>query len=179
METCNHVPDDAELIQCIVDGDATAADLLVDRYQQMLFSFLCRLSTNQADAEDIFQEVWLRVIRYCRSFQKDKKFKSWLFQIAVNCTRDYFSQRRTTMPMLEDIATEQPHDWKRLEDRELARTILGKVPLPQREVLLLRYFHDMKEKEIAVVLNIPIGTVKSRLHNILHYLKEFYGSDHE
>ena len=174
------VPGDEALMMRVARGDDNSADLLVRRYQQPLFAFLYRLTVNQADAEDLFQETWLRTIRYRHTFDPTKKFSTWLFQIAVNCTRDFFHKKpAATVAMQEDISIAGDHEMRRLEDQELAAMIVERLPLPQREVLVLRYFHHLKEKEIAELLDVPLGTVKSRLHKIMHHLQQFYGESDE
>ena len=168
-------PKDETLMSRVVAGDASAADALVQRYQHTLFSFLYRLTLNTADTEDLFQETWLRLLRYRNTFRIGSKFSTWLFQIAVNCTRDLLSHKMPAVPVKDDMAvsaadiTDQP-----LENRDNVAAIVEHLPLPQREVLVLKYFHDMKETEIAALLEIPLGTVKSRLHNAMACVRRFY-----
>ena len=174
------VPADEALMMRVACGDDASANILVKRYQQPLFAFLYRLIVNQADAEDLFQETWLRTIRYRHTFDPTKKFSTWLFQIAVNCTRDFFRKKpAATVSMQEDIPIAGDHGIRLLEDQELAAAIVDRLPLPQREVLVLRYFNHLKEKEIAELLDVPLGTVKSRLHKVMHYLQQFYGESDE
>lgn len=169
---------DEELMMRLAHGDAGAADLLVARYKNMLFAFLYRLTTNRSDAEDLFQETWLRVVRYRHTYRAPKKFSTWLFQIAVNCTRDFYKSTVKAKTLDGESALLSTEDGRHLEDRELTAMLMRQLPLPQREVIMLRYFHDMKETEIADLLEIPLGTVKSRLHKSLLYLKAHYGDEY-
>ena len=156
----------------IAKGDQRAVPLLLERYRKALFAFLYRITVNQADAEDLFQETWMRVVRYGRTFDPQKKFSTWLFQIAVNCTRDFFKQKSPETALENEISVDM--DLRGMENQEMVEQIMRKMPLPYREILALRYFHDMKEKEIADLLGIPLGTVKSRLHKTLAHLREIY-----
>ncbi len=158
-------------------GNTQAADILLQRYKGPLFSFLYRLTVNQSDSEDIFQETWLRVIRYAHTFQKQKKFSTWLFQIATNCTRDFFRRKKETVPLEENIELIAQNKQPTFENKQWATMLVKKLSLSQREVVILKFFHQKKEREIAEILNIPLGTVKSRLHKAVNYLREMGGNN--
>ena len=163
---------DETLMQQVISGNAKAADTLLGRYKKPLYSFIFRMTVNESDSDDLFQETWLRVIRYCRTFDAQKKFSTWLFQIAANCTRDFFRSKKNFVsleeaPPVVHVDTEKSS----LENSEWARRLMKNLPVYQREVVVLKFFHSKKEREIAEILDIPVGTVKSRLHKAMNYLK--------
>ncbi|BBM82306.1 RNA polymerase sigma factor [Candidatus Uabimicrobium amorphum] len=165
---------DETLMQQVISGDSKAADALLERYKKPLYSFIFRMTVNESDSDDLFQETWLRVIRYCRTFNPQKKFSTWLFQIAANCTRDFFRNKKNFVS-LEEAPPAVHEEKSSLENSEWARKLMKNLPVYQREVVVLKFFHSKKEREIAEILDIPIGTVKSRLHKAMNYLKGMHG----
>ena len=149
-------------------GDSQALAALIGRYRGPLYAFLWRRAGDGAD--DLFQESWIRVSRARDRFDRSRRFSTWLFQIANNLCRDRWrrldARRRALDGLREEMrasgrdaapAPELPPD-----DRLSGR--LDALPDRLREVLVLRHYHELGEAEIAEVLGIPRGTVKSRLH---------------
>ncbi len=159
---------DEALMKRLAEGDGAALDRLIDRWRARLFSFLLRRNAGDR-AEDLFQETWLRVVRSHASFDRRQRFATWFFGIANNLCRDEARRRavraRSTAAFASDSA-ETPLDL-RLD----ARRRLAALPDRLREVLVLRYFEDLGEREIADVVGIPAGTVKSRLHAAVRALR--------
>ena len=153
---------DEALAQRLALGDESAFAELLARYGQPLAGFLHR-HTGGRDVEDLYQETWLRVVRAAAQFDASKRFSTWLFQIAVNLCRDW--HRRAPPETVADADPGSVDD--RLDDRLDAQSLLALLPEPQREVLILRYYHDLSEEEIARIVECPRGTVKSRIHNAL------------
>ncbi|MFN8641114.1 MAG: sigma-70 family RNA polymerase sigma factor [Candidatus Binatia bacterium] len=121
--------------------------------------------TGGRDVEDLYQEVWLRVVRAAERFDGGRRFSTWLFQIALNLTRDW--RRR---PPAEPSDADAPADAAapaRTDAGIDVERLLARLPEAQREVVALRYLHDLSEEEVALVLDIPRGTVKSRLHHAI------------
>jgi RNA polymerase sigma-70 factor (ECF subfamily) len=155
-------------------GDATAFELLLQRYRQRLFAFLSRRSAPQR-SEDLFQETWLRVVRARESFDPARRFSTWLFQIANNLCRD--GARRSALEAREqaqlqsDAAAPSGTGVAALDAKLEAQQRLARLPERLREVLVLRYFEDLGEREIAEIVGVPPGTVKSRLHAAVRALR--------
>lgn len=175
--------DDEQLVDFFRRGQDEAFELLVTRYRHELFHFLVRFVGNRASAEDIFQEAFLQVHQSIASFDVERRFKPWLFTIAANKARDYLrrsSQRQTAAlsakigdgdddsPEFLDLMEADlpmPHEHVAREElRERVRNVAMSMPEHLREILLLAYFHKLPYKDIADMLGIPLGTVKSRLH---------------
>lgn len=162
---------DEDLMARVAAGDATAFTELCRRYERPLYRFLVR-HTGETDAEDLYQESWLHVVRAASRFDPGRRFSTWLFQIAVNVARDAHRKRR---PEARDPAVleEVVGDSRGLDAAEAgidARTLLAALPEAQRTVLILRYYHDMSETDVAAIVGCPPGTVKSRLHQAMRTL---------
>jgi len=162
------MPTDEELVGRLAGGDESALRELLQRYERPLASFIHRHTAGR-DVEDLFQETWWRVVRHARRFDPARRFSTWLFQIAVNLCRDW--HRRTPQApqeLADDLAA--PDTRARSEAGADARRLLAELPEAQREVIVLRYFHDFSEEQTADILGCPKGTVKSRLHHALAHL---------
>lgn len=175
---------DEQLLADYLAGDQSAFAELVRRYQQELFAFLQRFVADRAMAEDLFQETFIQVHRNARSFDPERKFRPWLFTIAANKARDYLrsSGRRsvqsldntagadeatTFLDLMESDAPPPAETLTTAEDIAKVQQVLAELPAIYREVLLLSYFHHFAYKQIAEMLGVPLGTVKSRLHAAL------------
>ena len=182
---------DEQLLEAYRFGEKTTFSQLVDRYQRELFHFLVRFLGDRAAAEDIFQETFLQVHQSAEQFDPTRRFRPWLFTIAANKARDLMRSqaRRPTNPLQASISpgdddsgqfldlmqsTDQMPS-EPMEQEELQRMVQGAVmnmPDHLREILLLSYFHQFPYKQISDILNIPLGTVKSRLHAAVAYFAD-------
>ena len=153
---------------CVQAGDPQALAALIDRWRAPLYAFLWRRVGDGAD--DLFQESWIRVSRARDRFDRSRRFSTWLFQIANNLCRDRWRRqgvRRRALDALRDEAQASGQDHvpaPELPGEDRLRRQLDRLPERLREVLVLRYYQDLGEAEIAEILDIPRGTVKSRLH---------------
>lgn len=158
---------DEELVRRLARGSEEALAQLMRRFERPLAHFLFR-QTGGRDVEDLYQETWLRVVRSASSFQSGKRFSTWLFAIAVNLCRDFLRrQRRAPQVATVEERGSASSELARAEAGLDATKLLARLPDEQREVLILRYYHDLSEGEIAEIAAVPRGTVKSRLHNAL------------
>jgi RNA polymerase sigma-70 factor (ECF subfamily) len=163
---------DEQLVGQVAAGSEAALAELLRRYERPLASFLFR-HTGGRDVDDLFQEAWIRVVQNATRFDRERRFSTWLFQIAINLCRDWHRRDR---PASELGEAADHTDWLvRIEDRVDTARLLARLPEPQREVLLLRYFSDLTEREVAEALGCPVGTVKSRMHNALAQLNAWAG----
>ena len=153
---------DEDLIGDVARGDEPAFRELLRRYERPLGHFIYR-HTGGRDVEDLYQETWLRVFRHAARFDRGKRFSTWLFHIAVNLCRDWY--RRAAPEPSDDSAIAPTTDVARTEAQLDASRLLARLPEAQREVVILRFFHDLTEDEVAQIVDCPRGTVKSRLHN--------------
>lgn len=165
---------------CVQAGDPQALAALIDRWRGPLYAFLWRRAGDGAD--DLFQESWIRVARARDRFDRSRRFSTWLFQIANNLCRDRWRRldaRRRALDSFEEETRVSGRDVAEPllpADTRLARR-LEALPERLREVLVLRYYQDQSEAEIAEILGIPRGTVKSRLHAAVRAARELLKED--
>lgn len=162
-------------MQAVANGDPRAFAALSARWSRPLHAFLHRASGGR-EVDDLYQETWLRVVRGARGFDPARRFSTWLFQIALNLTRDR-ARRFTPEPVADatlDVAAAAASDPRThtdaLDAALDARRLLAALPEPQREVVLLRVLQDVGEEETAEIVGCPRGTVKSRLHHAMERL---------
>ena len=175
---------DEALLENYRQGDHRAFQELFSRYRNELLHFLIRFLGSRAAAEDVFQETFLQIHISADTFDTDRRFKPWLFTIAANKARDHHRKhgRRTPMSLSASISGPSGDDGRRfvdlLEDdlpgpdaplldserSRIVKTVVDALPPHLREILLLSYFQRMSYNQIAETLEIPLGTVKSRLH---------------
>ena len=163
---------DAELVRQLAEGDEDALRELLGCFERPLSHFIAR-HTGDRDVEDLYQETWLRVVREAGRFDPQRRFSTWLFQIAVNLCRD--RHRRTSHRETARSPGAGPDpggQYAAVEARLDLGRLLAHLPEAQREVLILRYYHDCSEADVAEILGCPKGTVKSRLHQALARLTE-------
>ena len=167
--------------------DAGLLDELIVRYQHRLLRYLLYLTSNREMAEDLFQEVWMRVLVRGGQFNGQARFDTWLFTIARNLVID--QRRKRTMssldelfegnsdddrPMSFEVADDEPTPFDRfanLEDRQRIAAALMELDTLNREVLVLRFHEELSLEEIAKVTRAPLSTVKSRLYRGLAAIK--------
>lgn len=174
---------DEQLLADYRDGDGRGFEQLVQRYQRELYHFLVRFMGDRVLADDVFQETFLQVHQSANQFDSSRRFRPWLFTIAANKARDMIrsNNRRQTTALQATIAptdegggefidlisstTDLPSEpMERQELQQKVQRTVSVMPEHLREILLLSYFHQFPYKQISDMLDIPLGTVKSRLH---------------
>ena len=167
---------DAHLIGLIVNGDAEAVRPLIERYQRPLAALLQRALGRTPEVDDVFQETWMRVVRSAHRYDPAQRFSAWLFAIAWNLVKDRWSRRVDTADVdLTAMASPERSPEERVvaADRaERVRDMVARLPERLAQAILLRYFEELSEQEVAERLGIPVGTVKSRIHYGLKLMRE-------
>ena len=182
-----HEPSDEELVQRLKAGDGLAFGLLVKRFERPLYAFLVRMVKDRHAAEDLFQETFVKIMKGISGFQDGRPLKPWVFTIALNLARNLFRKRdrRGSMYSLDAAggagdggdqslaaalaaAGETPLTAaERQEASQRVREAVDQLPGVGREALVLFYFQGLRQEEISQVLDVPVGTVKSRIHNAM------------
>lgn len=170
----NSTPDEL-IARQLKHGQAAALDVLMERHYAPLYRYLYRLlHGDRALAEDLAQETFLRALRGIGGYHENRPFKPWLYAIATHLARDHFARAETrrahAMPDDADddhpafaVADEPDAALIAHDEQQAVIAALASLPDGQREVLILHFYHEMRLAEIAAVLNVPVGTVKSRL----------------
>jgi RNA polymerase sigma-70 factor (ECF subfamily) len=156
-------------------GDKEAFEDLIHQWEARLFYYIRRLTPTEEDAWDVLQKVWLAVIGGIKTLQDGRLLPIWLFRIARNSAASQFRSGRVDREFREypqDLSDiEQPDQDFTPEDAEQVHSALDKLALPFREVLTLFFLQGLSVVEIARVVDIPEGTVKSRLHHAKRALR--------
>ena len=171
---------DAELVARALAGSQEAFRLLVTRFERPVYALVLRMVHDQATAEDLAQEVFVKAFRRLDSYDPSRKLASWLFKIAHNTTIDHLRRneldvvplttpedddRGDLLSILADSASENPAAAAERRDmgRALSRAIASLRP-EYRSTVLMRYVDDLSYQEIVEVTGLPLGTVKTNLH---------------
>jgi RNA polymerase sigma-70 factor (ECF subfamily) len=186
------VGDLTQLVERAQALDPAAYDRLVELYGRRVHGFLLRMTGRPEDAEDLLQEVFLRLVRMLPNYSHEGNFEGWLFRIAANLGRDHIRRlRRSPIVATFSQAVEgQEHDdgdrrWEEADEstppdggmllgEQLDRMqwALGELSAPEREVVLLRYFSSMSFAQIAEAMGTPLGTALARSHRGLTKLRQ-------
>ncbi len=178
-----NAPTDEQLLQDHIEGKNSSFELLVRRHSQELYLFVLRFTGASGMAEDVVQETFFQVHRSATQFDPKRRFKPWLFTIGANKARDHLRRvsRRREVPLDAHVSGAEdagqrfvdllagddvlPEDDLALDEkRRLVRSLLESMPDKLREVLVLAYYHRFPYRDIAEIVDVPLGTVKSRLH---------------
>ncbi len=159
--------EDQELVVRVKEGDPDAINAIVEAYKGPLYAFILRMTGDRDRADDLFQDTWLRAVKYVRNFRGDSKLSTWLFQIALNLVRDSErKKKRWHMEPIDDFSQSLSHapdvDPIRMLQAGQVRQMVDELPVKMREVVILRYYHELNDREISEIAGCPEGTVKSR-----------------
>lgn len=170
------MPNDADLLTRIARGDTAALTALYERFGERLYAFLRRLARDEGTAEEILQDTLFAVWRSAGAYQGRSSVSTWLFGVA---RRQAHNRLRGEPPPPagepRDLAEPVPGPEERVLGDDWLQGALGMLPLAHREVAVLHFLCDLGCQEIAEVLDIPLGTVKSRLHHARAKLRESLG----
>lgn len=176
MPTDEYDPD-VELVHRMAMGETQALDDLYARHGGAILGFLISRLSNRQLAEEILQDVMLAAWRNARAFRGDSKVKTWLLVIARNRAINVQRKRSLDMVQLNESFNYQSEDTGPMEkmvkqsNREAVQEAIQQLPEAQKEVLILVFYHQLSGPEVAEVLGISQGTVKSRLHRAKDQLK--------
>lgn len=185
---------DEQLLAEHLSGVSGAFDKLVAKYATELYGFLCRFVANASAAEDLVQETFIQVHTAAATFDRSRAFKPWLYTIAANKGRDFLRSRGRRQELsidapageadglspaqnLEADDERQSAQIERIETQERVRALVNRMPEHLRLILMLGYFQQLSYAEIAEVLGIPVGTVKSRLHAAVNQFERLWRSE--
>jgi RNA polymerase sigma-70 factor (ECF subfamily) len=198
-ETWARKSDEELLLEHRLRRSRAAFEELVRRYERELYSYLRRYLSDATLAEDVFQATFLQLYLKAEQFEEGRKVRPWLYTIATNQAID--AQRRNRRhkmvsldrrghnheghdsvgSLLDLLTSKEPGATDNLETderRQWVQQAIAQLPDPLREAVLLVYYQGLKYREAAAVLNIPVGTVKSRMHAAILKLNEAWTANH-
>ncbi|MCE5270431.1 sigma-70 family RNA polymerase sigma factor [bacterium] len=158
-------------------GDSRAFREIVERWEKRLFYYLRRLCGQEQESWDLLQQTWLKALRGLGGLREPRKLNAWLYTLARRSAADRIAalaaenSRRADEAVLDEIADDSPGP-EEFADAALVHWGLDKLELPQREILTLFFLEDFSLAEVAEILELPLGTVKSRLHRARSALRE-------
>lgn len=166
-------------IKRVLKGDQSAFSDIVSHYQHSLYQVCYRMLGNKQEAEDIAQEAFVRAYMNLHTFDQKRKFSTWLYRIATNLCIDRLRKKKPDyyldaevagtegLNMYSQISTDAPLPEEELEKMELQERVqyeISRMPEKYRVVVVLKYIEELSLQEISEVLEMPLGTVKTRLH---------------
>ncbi len=182
--------DDQHLIAACLAGDAAAFGGLVRRYQERLFNTVIRLVDNAEDAHDVVQEAFLNAYQSLDGFKGDALFFTWLYRIAVNTAISMRRKQRVAISIdssrngehqidpLDPSAQSRPgHALEQAEQERRIQVALGRLSPEHRAVLVMKDMEGQKYETMAEILQVPIGTIRSRLHRARLELRQLLELD--
>ena len=181
------VLEDREIIHRCQCGQTQLLDILIDRYKDVLYSLCMKLAKNRPDADDLFQDTWVNVMKNIGSFSLERKFSTWLLAICINRYRDRYRWQKRWIHRLKHFASARHIEDEtagqevnnplpdelliRDEKTQAVRKALDMLGDIYRMPVILHYFYDLPIEEVGSILEIPPGTVKSRLSKGRQLLK--------
>lgn len=161
---------DEDLVRRYLSGDRAAFAALVERHERRVYNLALRMTGREEDARDAAQDAFLTVLRKLSSFRGEAAFTTWLHRVTINACYDLLRKRQRA-PLLDldaDLPTVEPPpspDHADLSDLSIdVQRALLQVPEDFRAVMILHDVHDLPQEEVARIVGVPVGTVKSRLH---------------
>ncbi len=154
--------------------------MLFDRYQRRILNFLARMTMDRTVAEDLTQNVFLRMIRYRNSYQAGNKFQSWIYQVARNVFSDHYQANKNRksdfadVEKMSDTMIDPEEGREQHEQEETLRRSLSLLSDEQRELLVLTRFQHMKYEEVAAIMDTTVANIKVRVHRAIAKLREHY-----
>jgi RNA polymerase sigma-70 factor (ECF subfamily) len=179
--------EDADLVRRCLSGDQRACRDLVRRYERPVYSVLMRVVRRAEDAEDLVQETFVKVFRALDRYDTERPFSAWIFTIASRLAIDHLRRRRVKTVSLEvsepgsteertmdveDKGLKPDEITSNAEEEKNTARLIDSLPEHYRIVVLLRHQQDLSYEEIAEALNLPLGTVKARIHRARALLKD-------
>jgi RNA polymerase sigma-70 factor (ECF subfamily) len=181
---------DDVLIWITFDADKNQGlELFIEKYKIPLYKLCINLYKNKTNAEDLFQDTWIKAFKYMNDFDRNKNFEPWLFTIAINLFKDNYrklkrwfsksidfldiTEKDSVMDSIKSTTYIPEESFDNNQNKEQLRKAINNLKDDFRMVIILFYYNGLKQKEISEILEIPEGTVKSRLNKAKKLLKEY------
>ncbi|MBL7839442.1 MAG: RNA polymerase sigma factor [Cyclobacteriaceae bacterium] len=171
---------DEMIMEAVKNGDLQQASLLFDRYHKRIYNFLARMTVSKVLAEDLTQNVFLRMIKYRTSYREGSKFQSWIYQIARNVFSDHYQMHKNRVAGFVDVEkvgeriADEEESVAQDEREKILHRSLALLTEEQRELLVLTRFQHLKYEEVAEMMNTTVANVKVKIHRAIQKLREHY-----
>ena len=167
-------------MEAVKDGDLEQASILYARYHKRIFNFLARMCFDRSQAEDLTQNVFLRLIKYRGTYKVGKAFQPWIYQMARNAFSDHYQAHKNRNNQFVDVqqvanrATSAQEDMEQVEKEKLLDRSMAMLSEDHRELLILTRYQRMKYEEVALVMGTSVANIKVRVHRAISKLREHY-----
>ena len=171
--------DEQLIIYDVKNGNKEKFGLLIEKYQDSLFTFILYSVKDEGNAKDILQETFIKALKEINKYKEEGKFKAWLWTIARNKVMDFYRKANKIVPLEEETVKQKDETSKNdLGAIELyhIKSLIENLPPEQKEVILMRQY--LSFKEIAAVLDCPLGTVLARLNRAIKKIQKSLGEDY-
>jgi RNA polymerase sigma factor (sigma-70 family) len=171
---------DELIMEAVKRGELQQATMLFERYHKRIFNFLARMTMDRDLAEDLTQNVFLRIIKYRTSYREGNKFQSWIYQVARNVFSDHYQAHKNKFSDFVDVEKISDHmaDSEESEVQDEKEKILhrsmARLTEEQRELLVLTRFQHLKYEEVAVIMDTTVANIKVKVHRAIIKLREYY-----
>lgn len=187
--------DDSVLIRQCQGGDRSAFDTLVRQYEQKAFQYAMRMTRDPDEAADVVAEAFVRVFNAIGNFRSQSAFGTWLYRILTNCYLDHRKKDKSRLNVslessvpiesgeverqIQDTAPGPDEEAERTARETAVQSALAQMPDYQKAMLIMYHVENLSYEEISDALDLPLGTVKSRLNRARHALRDLLSSDVE
>jgi RNA polymerase sigma factor (sigma-70 family) len=171
---------DEMIMEAVKNGDLQQASLLFERYHKRIYNFLARMTVDRDLAEDLTQNVFLRIIKYKSSYREGMRFQSWIYQVARNIFSDHYQANKNKfsdfieVDKISDHVPESEESFEREEQEKLLTRSMAMLNDEQRELLVLTRFQHMKYEDVAVIMDTTVANIKVKVHRAIAKLREHY-----
>lgn len=186
--------EDFEIIKRYKSGQTKLMEYLVHKYKNTLYKLCFHLTNNKYESEDLFQNTWMKVIDKIDTFDEKKEFKNWLYTITVNLYRDNYRRKKRWLNRIVEYFSEEKkeNDFSKVKssygnpekdmelnmEKQKMLKIVNNMDDKYKVPIILYYFKEMNQKDISIIMDIPVGTVKSRLNYAKMVIKEEWGGNY-
>ncbi len=171
---------DELIMEAVKSGDLQQVSVLFERYHKRIFNFLARLTMDRELAEDLTQNVFLRMIKYRNSYREGNRFQSWIYQVARNVFSDHYqaNKNRQTgfidVEKMSDKVMDHEEEAEQDEREKILHRSMALLSEEQRELLVLTRFQHMKYEDVAVIMETSVANIKVKVHRAIAKLREHY-----
>lgn len=179
LETSAEPMTDELIMEAVKNGDLQQASVLFERYHKRIFNFLARMTLDRNVAEDLTQNVFLRMIKYRGSFKEGNKFLPWIYQMARNIFSDHYQADKVKagfvdIEKMKDSVSDKEENKEQDEREKLLYQSMSLLSDDQRELLVLTRFQHMKYEEVAAIMDTTVANIKVKVHRAIAALREHY-----
>lgn len=171
---------DEQIMEAVKKGDLQQASILYMRYHQRIYNFLARMTMDREQGEDLTQNVFLRLLKYRKSYKEGMRFQSWIYQMARNSFSDHYHKHKHRKDQFLDVeqignkASSALEDMEQSEKEELLNRSMAMLNEDQRELLVLTRYQHMKYEEVATIMETSVANIKVKVHRAIGKLRENY-----